>query len=244
MLRDFSNPYMQPRFANRRCRAFTVVEMVVVVAVLLVIAAILLPVLASAKRRASKISCRSNVRQVNLALRIWEGDNNNEYPMQVSVTNGGGREWIETGDVAGCFRAVSNELSTPRILICPEDTDHTFATNFENDFNNSHISYFLGVDVTNEESPKIILDGDDNFELNGAPVKSGLFDVSSNAPIAWSPGRHAIVSRVPYLGIPLRHNYCGNISFADGSVQLETFALEMQRAFQQTGLATNRLAIP
>ncbi len=35
----------------------------------------------------------------------------------------------------------------------------------------------------------------------------------------------------------------GNIGLVEGSVQQDT-SIELQRAFQQTGLATNRLAIP
>ena len=48
--------------------------------------------LAAAKRRVSRISCWSNLRQVNIAFQIWAEDNKNRYPMAVSVTNGGAME--------------------------------------------------------------------------------------------------------------------------------------------------------
>src|SRR5271156_7118392 len=75
-------------------RAFTLIELLVVIAIIAILAAMLLPVLAAAKRRAQRINCVSNMKQVNLAFRIWEGDNNNLYPMAVSTSVGGAKETI------------------------------------------------------------------------------------------------------------------------------------------------------
>ncbi|MGH7975341.1 MAG: type II secretion system protein, partial [Limisphaerales bacterium] len=184
--------------------------------------------LAGRHNKSPRIECVNNLMQIGLAYRIWEGDHNNKYPMQVSVTDGGAMELIATGNVAACFQVMSNELDTPKILVCPMDTSRIAATNFENDFNNSHISYFAGVDVTNEMNPRMILSGDDNFEIGDVSVKSGLLEFSTNAPIAWTSARH---------------KYAGNIGFADGSVQ-EVTTEGLQNALRQTGVATNRLAIP
>lgn len=219
---------MKARLEKQRSGAVTFIEVLAIIVCLAFLAAIILPKLVAAKR-VSGINCISNLKRVNLSLRIWEGDNNNEYPMLVSTNKGGGKEFIEAGDIADCFRAASNELSTTKILICPMDTSHTFATNFGNDFNNSHISYFLGADVTNDDNPAMILSGDDNFELHGIPVKSGLFNVTPGVLLGWSRDRHKY--------------FCGNLGFADGSVS-EVSTLQLQQALQQTGLATNRLAIP
>src|SRR5580698_3864805 len=87
-----------------RKKAFTLIELLVVIAIIAILAAMLLPVLAAAKRRAQRINCVSNVKQVNLALRIWEGDNNNLYPMAVSTSAGGAAENLATtanGGVTG-----------------------------------------------------------------------------------------------------------------------------------------------
>src|SRR5580692_2204492 len=129
-------------------KAFTLIELLVVIAIIAILAAMLLPVLAAAKRRAQRINCVSNLKQINLALRIWEGDNNNTYPMSVSITNGGAMELIATGNVAACFQAMSNRLGAAKFLICPADTDHTPATSFTTGFDNSHISYFINPDAS------------------------------------------------------------------------------------------------
>jgi prepilin-type processing-associated H-X9-DG protein len=236
---------MKPRFTYHRSRAFTLVDVVVTLALFLVIGAMMLPLLTVSHCGCGHIYCVSNLKQINLALRIWEGDNNNQYPMLDSTNIHGGKEWIEAGNVAGCFQVVSNELSTPRILICPADRSHTVATNFDNDFNNSHISYFLSPDAS-ETYPQMILDGDDNFELHGVVVKSGLFAAPSSAPIVWGPGRHGDVP-VHHFWTRTPHNFVGNLGFADGSVAEES-SLGLQNALQYavngTPFMTNRFAIP
>lgn len=205
----------------------TLVEVLVVITVLAVIVAILLPALAASKRKNSRLNCISNLKQIGLAYRLWEGDNGDKYPMQISVTNGGAMELIAAGNVAACFQAMSNELSTPKILVCPEDKNKIAATNFATDFSAKNISYFVGSDAVDTQ-PQTFLSGDDNFEISGVPVKSGLLELLTNTPISWTAARH---------------KFAGNIGFGDGSVQQVT-TKGLQNALRQTGVATNRLAIP
>jgi prepilin-type N-terminal cleavage/methylation domain-containing protein len=89
-------------------KAFTLIELLVVIAIIAILAAMLLPVLAAAKRRAQRINCVSNLKQVNLAFRIWEGDNNNLYPMAVSTSAGGALERVaSTANANGTVYAPS-----------------------------------------------------------------------------------------------------------------------------------------
>ena len=231
---------MKPRFKNRRDQALTLPEVLVVIAILFVLMTMVMPSFNN-RHHSGRIYCVSNIKQVNLAFRIWEGDNNNKYPMAVSVTNGGAMETVATGDVVNCFLVMSNELSTPKILVCPEDWGRTAATNFGDDFNVSHISYFIGVDA-GEDYPQRIMSGDDNFLFNGSLVKSGLLQYPTNTSIAWGPGRHGDVP-AHHFWTPKPHGFVGNIGYADGSVA-EVSTLGLQQAFIQSGLATNRLAIP
>jgi len=222
---------MKPNCSNRRSQAFTLVEVAVVIFVLVLLAAMFLPVLSS-PNRGNHISCANNLRQIGLSYRIWEGDNGDKFPMNVSVTNGGTMELFKNGSTFQNlaflnYLPMANQLSTPKFLHCPADTNGFAATNSWNGLNNQNVSYFVGLDAS-ADNPQAILSGDDNFEINGVAVKSGLLEFSSNTPIAWSAARH---------------KFSGNILLADGSVQSVTIS-SLSNLVQQTGLVTNRLAIP
>jgi hypothetical protein len=223
---------MKPRPSNKQnTAAWTLVEvlvMIVVVAFLLV-TFFLLPE-PKTREKSERIQCVNNLMQIGVAYWVWAGDNNDKYPMQVSVTNGGVMELVNNGDCPAAFLVISNELktlNTPKILICPADTNRTIATSFRNGLNNSNISYFVGLDA-DQTNPQMFLSGDDNFAVGGVPAESGLLELSTNTPIAWTKARHKFV---------------GNIGLADGSVQKLTTD-KLQQALRRTGIATNRLALP
>jgi prepilin-type N-terminal cleavage/methylation domain-containing protein len=97
-------------------RAMTIVEVIVVLAVLAILAAMFLPQLVRFRPPHSQPFCVNNLKQVGLSFRIWAGDNNDKYPAQVSVTNGGAMELCAQGNPFPIFLVMSNELSTPELL--------------------------------------------------------------------------------------------------------------------------------
>ena len=231
----------------------TLTEVLVVIVVLAVLAAVFLPAFLPPRRYSSIINCSSNLKQVGLAFRIWADDNNGKYPTEISVASGGTMELAATGDVAATFQIMSNELSIPKILICPADSNHVFAANFSTGFSAKNISYFIGLDASTN-SPQAFLCGDDNFEIGGVPVKSGLLELPANSPVSWTSGRHTTYKRHFWNEV----TSFGNVGLADGSVQQTTISsransvelstgtitTSLTSLLQATGLATNRLAIP
>jgi prepilin-type N-terminal cleavage/methylation domain-containing protein len=231
---------MKPRSSNQTNRALTLVEVLLVIAVLAVLVAVILPAINVSHTPAQRINCIKNLKEIGLAYRVWAGDNGDKFPMFVSVTNGGAMELAATGDVVATYQIMPNELSTPKILVCPQDKEHSVATYFYVGLTNTNISYFVGIDAQ-QSRPQLFLSGDDNFTVDDIPAKSGLIGFPTSANIAWSSLRH--VAYNVHFWTPPPEKFLGMIGLADGSVQQLT-TVGLQQAFEQTGVVTNRLAIP
>jgi len=203
----------------------TLTEVILAVFVVLLLAAILLPALAPMQRRSSRIGCVNNLKEVGLAYKIWSNDNNDRYPAQTSVITGGAMELAATGNVVAVYQCMSNELSTPKILYCYNDTSHRPATNFLVGFTAKNISYFAGLDASPDQ-PQTVLTGDANLELNDQPVGPGVLSLGTNI-FTWTKDRH---------------QFGGNVALSDGSAA----SIRQIGISPATGalIETNRLAIP
>jgi len=123
------------------------------------------------------------------------------------------------------FQAMSNELSTPKILACPADT-RKLAPGFSV-LSNTNISYFVSLDAK-DSAPQVLLAGDHNLMTNGVPVPSGLLELTTNLTASWTARMH---------------KNAGNVAFGDGHVDtLSSNLLREQLIY--SGVVTNRLLIP
>lgn len=216
----------------------TLFEVLLVIGVVLVLAAVLLPTLTPRTHYNPTLRCMNDLKQVGLSFKVWEGDNNDKFPMQVSVTNGGTMELVGSGAAWLHFQVMSNELNTPKILFCPTDGDarRCMATIWGPNSSpgpyiaftgDSNTSYFVGVDAT-DLMPNMPLAGDRNLTLKNLALNPGLHAFPTNAPVGWSDAMH---------------KRQGNVLFADGSVQGVT-SKQLPGYFHASGVATNRLAVP
>ena len=68
-----------------KSRAFTLIELLIVIAIIAILAAILMPVLNSAKQRAEQVYCLNNMRQWGLAFHMYCDDNSGYVPEEGNV---------------------------------------------------------------------------------------------------------------------------------------------------------------
>ena len=118
--------------AKRSSAAFTLIELLVVIAIIAILAALLLPALASAKAKAERINCVSNVHQCGAAIMMFVHDNDDYLPPGPGVAAGLRtvcRGWYSTtagvGDLATYIAtyvglpAPDDQKRQMRILYCP-----------------------------------------------------------------------------------------------------------------------------
>ena len=68
--------------ANRFRRGFTLIELLVVIAIIGILASMLFPVFAQAREKARQTDCISNMKQLGLAITMYNMDYDGLYPAQ------------------------------------------------------------------------------------------------------------------------------------------------------------------
>lgn len=100
--------------------------------IIAVLVALMLPALSQAKSKAQRISCVSNLKQIGLAARLYANDHEGTFPAD--------------------FAGMSEFLSSPKILVCPSDTDTVPASDWPT-FGPRHLSYeYLTPGVVEEDT--------------------------------------------------------------------------------------------
>jgi len=188
-----------------------------------------LPLLAGTRSRSEQVSCFSNLRQAGHAFHVWANDHGDRNPWWTSIREGGsydapgdptpvGWTFADRNNVWFQWAYISNQLGTPKILVCPSDrvgaprnmaSNWSFGPDGIRTVQNNAVSYFIGLHSI-YDSPRSILGGDRNIRFStsnsGCSCHVALVQTLLEADhgIGWTNSIHGLE---------------GNLLFTDGSVE-------------------------
>ncbi len=111
---------------KRSTRAFTLVELLVVVVIIAILAALLFPAVSAAKARARRAVCMNNLRQINLGLRMYTDDFSDLSPKTPFTNNFPSMQNLI--DFTGFKKLMKNNVglngvssAQDKLFACPDD---------------------------------------------------------------------------------------------------------------------------
>ena len=98
-----------PTFGKKtRQKAFSLVELLVVVGIVALLCAMLFPVMAKSREKARQATCSSALRQLSTALQLYVNDNNETWPADETWSN-----WAKTHRDAPRCPSITEDIHYP-----------------------------------------------------------------------------------------------------------------------------------
>jgi prepilin-type N-terminal cleavage/methylation domain-containing protein/prepilin-type processing-associated H-X9-DG protein len=217
-------------FLQRPALAFTLIEVLVVIAIIALLAALLLPALAKSKTKAEAVTCANNLRQLSLAWTLYADDNGDWLVNNHGIPETRARrdpwannveDWLSSDDNTNVAYLTDSKLGpyangSARIYKCPADRQpapngpriRSMSMNAQvgdpgeltNRFNPLYIQFYRAAEITGPSGIFVFLDE------HADTLNDGFF-VNRLDDYAWGnlPGSY--------------HNRAVNLAFADGHLE-------------------------
>jgi len=115
---------------------WSVWEVLLVLFAVSILVLLLLPALAKRTSKASRLSCINNIKQISTGFRLTSNDTVGRSPFaKIGPSN-----LVGAANLWRLFQYAQNDISSPRILICPQDSKRTAANDFFEETNSQFSS--------------------------------------------------------------------------------------------------------
>lgn len=224
--RTTRNEERRARMVSTRNRAFSLVELIAIIAMMVVIVAFCAPVLQGIQKRVKRTACTNNLKQIGIAFHSFATDHADRFPWQLPARHGGTMEAAQMGYSMPPFW-VSQKHLTPKSIVCPADAGRNAPAAFVKGMGATNVSYFVALDATPLKADAFMC-GDRNLQVNEQRIPPGMFRLRSQDSMGWTEQIH---------------NHRGNLLLTDGSVGCHTNPVSIF-AMHKQGVETNRLLLP